>query len=335
MSKVRAIVVGSRSCTSVVIALVTSIATSQAQPAGAQAEALFREGRDLMDKGKLDEACAAFEQSQKLEPAITTLLNLAGCREDNHQIASAWGLFLEAERQTRSASDATSQQLHESARDHAKKLEPRVSKLTISVSAESRIDQLEILRGNEPLEKAMWNHSLPVDGGAYTITARAPGAAAWTTTVTVAAEADTKTVDIPKLQTVAPPPPRETGKDDEESATRPGRRSKLVPLVIGAGSIVVLGAALGFELSGESTYSQSKKEADPTKQDDLWHSANTKRYVAEGLAVTGLAGAGVAVWLYVRNSGDRSSTSSATARRIHVVPIASADRAGVGVMGRF
>jgi len=34
---------------------------------------LFNEGRKLLQAGKLAEACAAFESSQKLEPAITTL----------------------------------------------------------------------------------------------------------------------------------------------------------------------------------------------------------------------------------------------------------------------
>jgi hypothetical protein len=75
--------------------------TVLAQPAGAQAEVLFRQGRDLMAAGKIVEACGAFAESQKLEPAVTTLLNLASCREKNNNLASAWGLFLEAERETR------------------------------------------------------------------------------------------------------------------------------------------------------------------------------------------------------------------------------------------
>src|SRR5437870_1665929 len=105
--------------------LVVGSSAAEAQPAGAQAEVLFREGRELMQKGKIAEACADFEQSQKLEPAPTTLLNLAGCREKNGQLATAWGLFLEAERTTRSASDGTTKQLHDVAKTKAAKLEPR------------------------------------------------------------------------------------------------------------------------------------------------------------------------------------------------------------------
>src|SRR5262249_8883682 len=69
-----------------------------AQSVSVQAQSLFDEGRKLLKAGKLAEACAAFESSQKLDPAVTTLLNLADCREQNHQFATAWGAFVDAKR---------------------------------------------------------------------------------------------------------------------------------------------------------------------------------------------------------------------------------------------
>jgi hypothetical protein len=182
-----------------VLALVVST-TAHAQPAGAQAEVLFREGRDLMAAGKYTEACASFEQSQKLEPALSTLLNLAGCREKAGQLATAWGLFLEAERQTRGAKDASTRKLNDVAKTRAQKLEPRVSKLAINVPQNSQVDGLEILRDKERIEPVMWNRALPIDGGTYTISARSPGASTWSTQVTIGAEGDTKTVDVPDLR---------------------------------------------------------------------------------------------------------------------------------------
>src|SRR5215207_2480988 len=88
----------------------------------AKAEALFRQGRELMAAGKLGEACAAFDASQRLEAATTTLFNQADCREKNGQLATAWGLFVEAERKTRGARDATGVKLHKVAADRAAKL---------------------------------------------------------------------------------------------------------------------------------------------------------------------------------------------------------------------
>jgi hypothetical protein len=187
----------------IVFALAASTSVAHAQPAGAQAEVLFREGRELMQKQKYAEACTAFEQSQKLEPAPTTLLNLAGCREKTNQLATAWGLFLEAERATRSASDATTKQLHDVAKSKAAKLEARISKLTIKVAPGS--DGVEVKRGTERVESVMWGRALPIDGGTYKITATAPGKKAWSTEITVGVEKDTKVVDVPVLEKAATP----------------------------------------------------------------------------------------------------------------------------------
>lgn len=48
----------------ITVVLVLSSSAALAQPAGAQAEVLFRQGRQLLAAGKLAEACSAFEESQ-------------------------------------------------------------------------------------------------------------------------------------------------------------------------------------------------------------------------------------------------------------------------------
>lgn len=137
----------------VIVALITLTGApigAHAQSSTAQAEALFRQGKDLIAHSKIAEACAAFDASQKLDPTIATLLNQASCREKTGQLATAWGLFLDAERQSRSASDEAARQLHQVAINHAAKLEPRLSTLTITVLAENRVGGLEILRNSDP-----------------------------------------------------------------------------------------------------------------------------------------------------------------------------------------
>jgi len=320
------------------LALSTRIAA--AQPSGAQAETLFRQGKELMAKGKIAEACAAFDASQKLDPTISTLLNQAACREKNEQFATAWGLFLEAERQTRPATDAATQQLHQVAASKATKLESRLSTLTITVSPDTRIGGLQITRGGEVVDPGAWNKALPVDGGTYRIAATAPGNAEWASTVTIANERDVKTIEIPKLKAAALEPshvkpaepaaePRATGAE----STEPARRSRVVPFVLGGAAIVLAGGAVGFELSARSTYDKSKAEVDNAKQDSLWHSANTRRYVAAGLGIAAVAGAGAAVWLYVRDS--RSETPPVHAARAQLVPVVASDRAGLLLVGHY
>ncbi|HET9930303.1 MAG TPA: hypothetical protein VFQ35_06440, partial [Polyangiaceae bacterium] len=56
----------------------------------AVAEALFRAGRAAMREHRLGDACDKFSESQRVEPKIGTLLNLALCHEQQGRLATAW-----------------------------------------------------------------------------------------------------------------------------------------------------------------------------------------------------------------------------------------------------
>jgi hypothetical protein len=325
----------------VAVTMAAASSSAHAQSSSAQAETLFRQGKDLMVRGQTAEACAAFDASQKLEPTIATLLNQASCREKNGQLATAWGLFLDAERQTRAATDDPGRQLHRSASERAAKLEPRLSTLTITVLPENRVGGLEILRDNELIDPGAWNRALPIDGGTYKITARAPGNSAWTSTVTIAIERDAKAVETPRLKAAV------LGTDPENearpvAASRPRSadhprevdhpRGKAVSIALGGAALAFVGAAVGFELWSGTAYDQSKREPDDARQASLWHSANTRRYVAEGFGVAGVACAGVAVWWVLRGP---ERAPAAQAHRLMVVPIGGDGRAGLVLEGRY
>lgn len=317
----------------VVAVVFLSSSAALAQPAGAQAEVLFRQGRELMAAGKTAEACNAFAESQKLEPAVTTLLNLAGCREKNGQLATAWGLFLDAERQTRSATAASERQLHDVAQKRAAGIEPKVSKLEIDVPDGSKLDGLEVKRGDERIDSAMWNRALPVDGGTYTITATAQGFQPWSTQLTISSEKDSKKLEIPKLQpapkqavpatttTTTPAPAQPTAVEPS-----PAKPSRTVPLAIGAGAVVLLGGAVVFDLLGDSNYNDAKAEmTSQSRRDSLYDSANSKRSVAIGLGVAGVAAGGVAVWMFLRGGHDQPE------RSVQIVPTSN----GLAITGSY
>ncbi len=70
--------------------------SASAQSGAPAAEALFDEGRAAMAQQDFDTACAKFRESQRLDPAVGTVLNLANCEEQRGRVATAWQLFHES-----------------------------------------------------------------------------------------------------------------------------------------------------------------------------------------------------------------------------------------------
>jgi hypothetical protein len=176
--------------------------------------------------------------------------------------------------------------------------------------------------------------------------------------VTLASESDTKTVDIPDLRNlkknleepartpvvnepvtglpttlVVPAPPADgPPPKPPEPADTTRARGSFVPIAVGAGAVFLIGGALGLELSARSTYDSAKAEMrDQARRDSLYDSANHKRYAAEAFTVAGVACAGVAVWLYIRQRSSRAEVTSARTERLMLTPTAS----GIGIVGRF
>jgi tetratricopeptide (TPR) repeat protein len=112
--------------------------------------------------------------------------------------------------------------------------------------------------------------------------------------------------------------------EPEQPADKPSR-SYTLPIAFGAGAVVLVGGALGFELSARGTYDRALAAQDEQQQHDLWQSANTQRYVADGLVVGGIACTGVAVWLFIRSRRDEPA----------VQPQVSAHAASLVITGRF
>jgi hypothetical protein len=255
------------------LVLVAMAGWAHAQPAAVQAEALFRQGKELMAAGKVAEGCAAFDASQKLDPKATTLLNQANCREKNGQLATAWGLFVEGARQTQGAADKASRQMHAIATERAGQLQPRLSTLLVAVPAGSRIAGLEILRDGEILDPASWDRALPIDGGSYGIVARAPGRAEWAGTAVVAVERGAVVVEVPELRAAEPVPtaPQEGGASPSVAKVLPppppeprgsgglwSTRRKLALGVAGGGVVaLVVGGVLGVSAKSKQHDAQA------------------------------------------------------------------------------
>src|SRR5207245_4895145 len=88
-------------------------------------------GKKLRAEGKVAEACPKFAESNRLDAGIGTMLYLADCYEKSGQTASAWAQF----REVASLAARQGDPREKIARERVARLEPKLSKLSVSVSA--------------------------------------------------------------------------------------------------------------------------------------------------------------------------------------------------------
>src|SRR4051812_18061275 len=171
----------------------------------AAAESLFDDALKAMKSGHFSEACPKLEESERIDPAIGTLLYLGECYEKTGRTASAWATFREA------ASAAQAQGETERTRvaaARADRLQPSLSKLTVRVAPETaQLGTLRVTRDNTVLASALLGVALPVDPGKYHVVASADGYQSFETDGEVAANSDSKSVEIPALKASATPGP--------------------------------------------------------------------------------------------------------------------------------
>jgi hypothetical protein len=193
------------------------------------AEDLFRRGKALMAQNQAAEACRLFEASQKLDPQMGTLLNLALCHEQIGRIATAWGEFRAVEQQAASANREDRRRL---ARDHADKLEPRVSRMKVVVSPEAAVPGLTITVDGETKAEALWS-GIAVDPGTRRIEIFAPGKQPKLEVLEVGTSGAQKILIVPLLED-APMTP------EQELAARASSRRKLGLISGSVGAFVTL-----------------------------------------------------------------------------------------------
>lgn len=169
------------------------IAHAQSAENKAAAEAMFAEGRRLMDQGKYAEACKKLEGSQRLDPGAGTLLNLSACYEANGQTASAWATYKEAA----VAAQARHPDWAQQATSKIAALEPRLSTLTILV--DKPVDGLLVTRDGVKVEATTYGIAVPVDPGPHAIEASATGFRTARVEVTIGASKDANSITLPAL----------------------------------------------------------------------------------------------------------------------------------------
>ncbi|HEY4180127.1 MAG TPA: hypothetical protein VGM90_24965 [Kofleriaceae bacterium] len=250
------------------VALVGAVAQAQPSQSTVTANALFDKGRQLMTDRKYPEACKAFEQSQKADPAAGTQYNLAACYVKINKLASAWAIYRDL-----AGSDTNAGRKKDSA-SKAKALAPRLPKLLIN-AASPPADLALTLDGEDAT--ALVGVETPIDLGDHVIVATAKGFADKTIDQNISAEGKTVTVDVALDKAVAEtppkgtaPPPGTTGPTHPMSSSATTRNEAIRPqsaphlhrrtygYVLGGVGLAAVGVGLYFGNSAKGHYSDAE-----------------------------------------------------------------------------
>jgi hypothetical protein len=305
----------------------------------AVAEALFRDGSQLLVENHVDEACAKLAESQKIDPALGTLLYLASCHEKQGHTASAWSEFSSAKQWAKRLMQTERMAFAE---QHIASLERRLSAIVITPPA---IPGLELRVDDGLLSAAVGGTPLPLDPGEHTVEATAPGYVPWRTVVQVPSAPGTIAVDVPELAPVADS--NETTKPepvaaDAPPASTPGGAPALKALTWSAIGLAGAGVAAG-SLFGALAWSARDSAASacpgnrcsPAGLDDIDHAKTyaTVSTIAFGAGVVGAVAGGV---LLLGGIGGGSSSGHPNALpSAMIVPHVSPGEGGALLFTRF
>lgn len=226
--------------------------TALAQPAGdrAAAEAVFREGRELMEREAWNEACPKFEKSLALYQSASAALNLARCYAKQGRLAAAQTTLDRAiELNRRTEDPERRKELERLAVEDRKIIEPRVPHVRVVVSPEVAGTVVE--RNGIEVPRPLLGQPLPVDPGSFTIRVAAPGYKEFAQTSKVT-EGQTVVVEIRLAradETVdgkGPPIVKAPQAKASEAPLSIASEGAVWPWIVGGVGVATLGVGVGF-----------------------------------------------------------------------------------------
>lgn len=240
----------------------------------ATAKALFQQGSALVNAGRYAEACPKLESAQRLVRGIGVTLHLADCYEQTGRLVSAWQEFDRARGMAESQRDPRA----DLARERARRLWPRLSKLELVVPPAADIPGLILTDDDAPVDHAAYNTERPTEPRTHRLRARAPDHAPWEMSVDIPSGPGTVRVEVPRLGESSPEAAPPTGvapatSSDGAVAARPadqpsptespvlqsGRPStqRIAGIALFGVGVVGLAAGAGFGLEARSKLNDS------------------------------------------------------------------------------
>jgi hypothetical protein len=222
----------------------TSAASADVAEDRAAARQHLTQAQDFKKQGNLAEALGHFQESQRLDPKLATLLDLADCAEQLGKLVEAQGYWAAGRDQARKDEKPQSRARAE---QRLAAVEKRVAHYTLQLAAGAPADT-QVFHDDVLVEAAALGTAVAANPGEHAVVVKASGHEDAKFALKLA-EGDNQTLPIavgPAIVVAPPPPPPPPPKPvvqappPESSSSGSGQRT--VGLIVGAGGIVGLGA---------------------------------------------------------------------------------------------
>jgi tetratricopeptide (TPR) repeat protein len=314
-------------------------ARAQAQAASskeAAAEIFFQEGVTLVEQGAFAKACAKFEASQRLDPALGTLLRLADCYDRSGKTASAWQTFKETIELARERNDVDRLRLAE---ERCADAEARLAKLKLSVDRASAAPGTTIHLNGVALVPEAWQQEIPVDPGPQRVEVSAPERLPWSTVADVPAGPATRTLNVPGLALAPDAQARLRAAGGAAHAGRAGPARTWGYVLAGTGvATLAAGAflAYGAKQSNEDSLAQCRPDDSSACTEEGVEQREAAKALANGATAAFVSGAALAIGgVLLAILGPSRDARQTAARRVRVSGGAGVRSLALRVEGRW
>lgn len=317
----------------VALSVAATVTAAHAAPRSRAAK-LFDEGKALLARGEVAQACAKLEESDAAEPSVGTHGLLAACLERQGKLASAWSAYLEtASRASRVRDDRAAY-----ATERAAALEPRLPRLVVSVAG---VKDATVTVGTRTLGPDQLDVPTFVDPGPTVVEAVAPDGRriARTMEATIGQSLRVELAfEEPRPGAVVPPAAgadTAAGEGEHGFPAWPG----FVGLGVGVAGLTVMGVFGAVAVSRNATSddlaqtcASSGASCDEGREER--ESASDAAGIATAGLVIGAAGLASAAVLFIVHASSGPDAPGEEAG-VHVEPAISPEGARLGIRGAF
>lgn len=291
------------------------------------AEALYLSGRKLVSEDNWAEGCAKFRASLELNPAASTMINIARCSEHEGKLIEAFVDYRRAAQLNQdTVGDERKRQLDQVVKDGIAALESKLARVQLQVS--NPPPGLEIKRDGRSLPTATLGETIPVEPGEHTFVVTAPGYRPEKRTISLE-QGEQTAIEI----ALVPDPTTEIGSRTEPNGRRPVWPWVVAGLGVGAGVGAVYFKVQQSDAEKQLISTCSKALVcppgyDPTEQNER---KNRSFGLFVGLGAVGVVALGAATVGFVMGSASATPKTQSWL----VVPYANQREGGVVVQGAF